>query len=312
MTDKNTISISGKQVFCFRNTYNLGELFIGFLELDLSEYEAQRLEIKRILDTDNQEVMTEFIKIENPRRGYQPFAYEILKISDKLPLREKYVLYAIYKALITVDHIYFEVLDYSELVKKKCQDILDICDLVSLQAEYKKAMEHCLLTGKTKQTALQRLKAYEHNITGKAELVFDIADDIMYEAFIASDISSLLYIEFMKMIQNNIRVSVCENCRKLFIPKGNYDMKYCDRKTNDGSKSCQEIGAIKRFKDKVKKDPVYNEYEKAYKRFYSRKRKGLITQNQFNDWVKRSSKMKKEASQGFLTLEDFKKQISEI
>ena len=127
----------------------------------------------------------------------------------------------------------------------------------------------------------------------------------------ASKISSLLYIEFMKMIQNNVSVSVCENCGKYFIPKGNYDMKYCEREVN-GEKVCQKIGAVITFKKKVRKNPIYGEYEKVYKRFYARKRKGLVSQSQFNDWLKKASKLKKDALKGILSTDDFIQLISDI
>ena len=83
-----------------------------------------------------------------------------------------------------------------------------------------------------------------------------------------------------------------------------YDFKV---KQRDGKEK-----SLKDFKDKVKNNPVYNEYEKVYKRFYARKRKGLITQEQFVIWVKKSSKTKKEALKGNLSFDEFKTIISDI
>jgi len=313
MSDKFTISFSGKEVKCLGKSYPLGQLFIDFLELNLSEYETERLNIQEVLNADNRAAMKQFTEITESelKKGYKKLAFELLNISGDISLKSKYTLYAIYKALIIIDHKYFEILDYPSISKLDYNKILEVFDLVSLQKRYKQAMEICLLKNGSDLKLIQRFEKNAGVIDGKAELIFEVLDNIMYEVFMASDISSLLYIEFMKMLQNNISVSVCANCRRYFIPKGNYDMKYCEREI-DGEKTCQKLGAVKIFKDKVKNNPVYNEYEKAYKRFYARKRKGLVTQNQFDKWMKHSSKLKKEALKGNLSYEDFKKQISEI
>ena len=57
MSDEFTISFSGKSVSYLGRTCLLGQLFIDFLELDLSEYEERRLNIQKILNTDDQETM---------------------------------------------------------------------------------------------------------------------------------------------------------------------------------------------------------------------------------------------------------------
>lgn len=313
MSDKFTIAFSGKEVYCLGKKYALGQLFIDFLEFDLSEYETERLKVQQTIKNNDQNSMTEFTKItpKELKRGYRGLTYEHLGISDESSLEQKYMVYAIYKALLKIDHKYLEILDYPSISSIKYDKILEVFDLVSLQKSYKDAMEKCILKDGSDLTAIQRFAKNEGTIDGKAELVFKVSDNIMYEVFIASDISSLLYIEFMKMLQQNVLVSVCENCGRYFIPKGNYDMKYCEREV-DGEKVCQKDGAVKSFKDKVKNNPVYNEYEKVYKRFYARKRKGLISQEQFATWVKKSSKTKKEALNGNLSYDDFKNQISKI
>lgn len=217
-----------------------------------------------------------------------------------------------YKATFNIEHDYLQILDYGAMSKLNSGELLEVFDLVLLQNKYKEAMEHCLLKNDSNLTATQRLASYGNKIDGKAELLFDISDDIaLYEVYTGSNLSSLLYIEFMKIVQNNVLVSVCENCGKYFVPKGNYDMKYCDRIQAD-NKSCQEIGAVKSFKNKLKENPIYGEYEKAYKRFYARKHKGQVTQEQFDAWMKKATKLKKEALDGRLSKSKFKEQIDII
>ena len=86
-------------------------------------------------------------------------------------------------------------------------------------------MEKCILKNDLNTSSIHRLKKYDTFLHGRAELMFRIYNNTMHEVFISSDVSSLLYVEFMKMIQNNVSVGVCENCGKYFIVKGKYDMK---------------------------------------------------------------------------------------
>lgn len=313
MSDVYTISFSEKEVNCFGRLYPLGQLFIDFLELDLSEYEAKRLKIMETLKENNEELMESITNLsaKELKRGFKGLSFEQLGITDDMTLKHKYTVYAIYKALLPIEHKYFSVLNYPSLTNFAIDEVLKRFDLVSLQKRYKEAMEKCLLKDNTDLTAIQRFRECECAIEGKAELVFEVSDDVMYEVFMASDISSLLYIEFMRMLQNNVFVSKCAKCQRYFIPKGNYDMKYCEREV-DGVKVCQKLGAVITFKDKVRKNPIYNEYERVYKRFYARKRKGLMSQKQFDEWLKKASKLKKDALEGILSVDDFKQIIADI
>lgn len=311
MKDITTFFISDKEVLCLGKPYVLGKLLIDFLETDLTMYEAERVRIKNVIDSNDESTMKLFTKdLTAPtimKRGYGGLDYMLLNISEDMTLKEKYAVYAIYKALILVNHVYFRVIDYSSISKFNHIELLKAFDLLSLQNEYKEAMEKCLLKDTSDKTPIKKYLDYKPNITGRAEVLFEISEDMnLYEVFVASDISSVLYIEFMKMIQNNICVVRCENCQKLFIPetKGNYDVKYCSEK------ACRQSGAVNAFKKKIKNNPVYGEYEKAYKRYYAQKRKGIVTQEWFDEWVKNASKLKKEALQGNLSFDEFKEQIS--
>lgn len=319
-----TFSVSEKEVKCLGRDYLLGQLFVDFIEMDLSEYETERLKIKKVLDENDEETMRQFTKkLTKPKkfdRGFGGLDYILLNISDDMSLKEKYTVYALYKAMFLIDHVYFNVVDYSVMSEYKHKILLDDFDLLSLQNQYKEAMEKCLFKDTSDRTAIKKFKDYAINVSGKAEVVFEISEmvcndtkqAVMHEAFTASKISSLLYIEFMKMIQNNVLVSRCENCQRLFIPdtKGNYDVKYCNRKINGSDKTCEQIGAVNSFKKKIKSNPVYGEYEKAYKRYYAQKRKGVVSQEWFDKWVKEASQLKKEALKDNLSLDDFKKQIT--
>lgn len=82
--------------------------------------------------------------------------------------------------------------------------------------------------------------------------------------------------ELFKVIQNNFVINKCENCGRLFIPitssnnpnqKGRNDQKYCNTPYLDTGKTCKEIGASNRHKEKVENSDILKEYKKEYKKY---------------------------------------------
>lgn len=65
--------------------------------------------------------------------------------------------------------------------------------------------------------------------------------------------------ELFKVIQNNFVINKCENCGRLFIPattnnnpyqKARNEQKYCNNLYLDTGKTCKEIGATNKHKEK--------------------------------------------------------------
>ena len=110
-------------------------------------------------------------------------------------------------------------------------------------------------------------------------------------------------LELFKIIQNNFSINKCENCGRLFIPittsrnpnqKGRNDQKYCNNLYQDTGKTCREIGALNKRKEKVQKSPILQEYNREYKRMY-----GLhynhpkkFKEAKFNEWSKKAQKLR--------------------
>ncbi len=83
--------------------------------------------------------------------------------------------------------------------------------------------------------------------------------------------------ELFKVIQNNFTINKCENCGRLFIPsttsnnpnqKGRNDQKYCNNLYLDTGKTCREIGALNKQKEKVRNSLILKEYNREYKRMH--------------------------------------------
>ena len=208
--------------------------------------------------------------------------------------------------------------------------------LADLQAQYKEAVIECLYLqhyqletpqtlseGMSRKNYIPPVKRMYHpessdsipenklSIHYKAVEMPDGKNRLL-EVFTVNDISSVCYLEFMKMVQFGINVRKCFNCRTFFISKGDYDTKYCDRVPQGESRTCQQIGAVKVYQAKVAENPLLAEYGKLYRRFHSRKRNGMITSEQFKSWSAQSAKIRDKAVSENIPLENFRAEIDSI
>lgn len=127
--------------------------------------------------------------------------------------------------------------------------------------------------------------------------------------------------ELFKVIQNNFVINKCENCGRLFIPtttsnnpnqKGRNDQKYCNNLYLDTGKTCKEIGAIYKQKEKVQNSAILKEYNREYKRMH-----GLhynhtkeFKEKQFKEWSEKARNLRDNYTDG--QIEEFRIKLKEL
>ena len=127
--------------------------------------------------------------------------------------------------------------------------------------------------------------------------------------------------ELFKVIQNNFTINKCENCGKLFIPtttsnnpnqKGRNDQKYCNNLYLNTGKTCREIGALNKQKEKVRNSLILKEYNREYKRMH-----GLhynhtkeFKEKQFKEWSKKARELRDNYNDE--QIEEFKITLKEL
>lgn len=127
--------------------------------------------------------------------------------------------------------------------------------------------------------------------------------------------------ELFKVIQNNFVINKCENCGRLFIPstinnnpyqKARNDQKYCNNLYLDTGKTCKEIGASNKHKEKVEDSAILKEYKKEYKkisaRHYSHPKK--FTEKQFKQWSKKAIELRDSYNDN--QIEEFKIELNNL
>lgn len=109
----------------------------------------------------------------------------------------------------------------------------------------------------------------------KIHLAYEVTDD-----------RDLIIIELVHLIRKNSKIRTCRRCNRLFIAKNNHNANYCDRLDETLGVPCSKLGSAEAYREKLTKNPILQEYQKAYKRLYARMRNGKIEQAEFDEWVR--------------------------
>ncbi|MFR1441541.1 MAG: DUF6076 domain-containing protein [Clostridia bacterium] len=128
----------------------------------------------------------------------------------------------------------------------------------------------------------------------------NVVTEEVYEIETAED---QIRFELFKVIQNNFVINKCENCGRLFIPattsnnpyqKGRNDQKYCNNIYKDTGKTCKEIGALNKRKEKVENSTILQEYNREYKRIhrahYTHTKE--FKEKKFKEWSKKARQLR--------------------
>ena len=126
-------------------------------------------------------------------------------------------------------------------------------------------------------------------------------------------VESACFITLLELIKNDTPIYICKNCGKYFIPSSRKNTLYCNNIYEHG-KTCQEIGAMITYNEKLKKDEVNALYRKtlsAKKMLANRNPDIPMYLEKYEKWKEEANKFKKDIRQGLRTQEDFKNWIEE-
>lgn len=126
-------------------------------------------------------------------------------------------------------------------------------------------------------------------------------------------IETVCLISIIELVKNNTPIYVCKNCGKYFIPSSKKNTLYCNNIYEHG-KTCQEIGAMITYNDKLKKDEVTALYRKtlsAKKMLANRNPDIPMYLEKYEKWKEEANKFKQDIKNGLKTEEQFKQWIEE-
>lgn len=82
-------------------------------------------------------------------------------------------------------------------------------------------------------------------------------------------LEELLYFEFIELLKQGLQVKKCKLCGRYFVLTNKHNADFCDR-VYRGHRTCKQVGAKKNHTETVAADPVLQEYQRVYKRYYAR------------------------------------------
>ncbi len=119
-----------------------------------------------------------------------------------------------------------------------------------------------------------------------------------------------LYIELFKGLEQHYLPKKCGYCGKYFLLTGGLFSDYCTRPIPDMyGKVCRDMGHRKKYADKIKTNPYWNVYNKAYKTHYARYMKKKMSQSEFMKWADYAIELRTKAENGEMEFGDYEREI---
>ncbi len=105
----------------------------------------------------------------------------------------------------------------------------------------------------------------------------------MAERMTFEDLISFLYMDLYRGMAVGNVPRQCHNCGKWFLAIGAYDTVYCQRVApGETTRTCRQVGAHRKEREKNGKDFAYREYARVYTRLKTWKRRGKISEAQWH------------------------------
>lgn len=125
---------------------------------------------------------------------------------------------------------------------------------------------------------------------------------IVAERMVFDSIAAFLHVDFFRGLMNGNVPRRCHNCRRYFLLLGGYDICYClNIAPGETNRTCRDVGAHKKEARKEGKTPARLEYDKVYNRLKTRKARGKLTTDEWNDAVALALAYKDKAEAGELS-----------
>lgn len=280
-------------------------------DMDLDDYEIEDMDDheqrklanefgRKPVDYSRPDMLTDFTPAYF-REELEPLGIELNKRITKL--YDSYMSFA--AEILRVPQLYSNLLD----------NYIHICDSIQEPTLIAEAYQHFLDEQKQKRDhqktyVFDRMTGVTDTITTHTVMpVKDEHGDLaprLWEITEYGSIGAFLYTELFDGFRSGLLPKRCKNCGKYFLLSSGYNTDFCDRKApGEISKTCRDIGARKRYDDKVKNDPVWLAYQRAYKAHYARVSKKKMTKPEFAAWSELAVELRTMALEGDLEFDEY-------
>lgn len=135
----------------------------------------------------------------------------------------------------------------------------------------------------------------------------------MAERMTFEDLISFLYMDLYRgMVAGNVPRQ-CHNCGRWFLAIGAYDTVYCQRVApGEEARTCRQVGAHKKEREKNGKDFACREYARAYNRLKTWKQRGKISAEEWNRRVAHIQDVKSEFLAGGMSDAEYTAKLERV
>ena len=135
----------------------------------------------------------------------------------------------------------------------------------------------------------------------------------MAERMTFEDLISFLYMDLYRGMAVGNVPRLCHNCGKWFLAIGAYDTVYCQRVApGEMTRTCRQVGAHKKEREKNGKDFAYREYAKAYGRLKSRKLRETLSAEKWHRQVAYIQELKAEYLAGNISDVEYVTKLDQV
>lgn len=136
-----------------------------------------------------------------------------------------------------------------------------------------------------------------------ASVSFSVDSGRLCERLRFGSIRELLLFDFLRAMEHSRTPRACHCCGEFFVPSRSGEV-YCTGEAPDGDgKSCREIGARRRFAEKLSGNDILRLYRAACGRVYSRKSRGGISAAEALEMTSLCTELRDRALSGEITID---------
>ncbi len=120
----------------------------------------------------------------------------------------------------------------------------------------------------------------------------------------------LLLFDLLRAMERSHTPRACKCCGEHFVPTRSGEV-YCTGAAPDGDgKTCREVGARRKFAEKLSGNDILRIYRAACGRVYTRKSRGVLSAAEASEMIHSCTELRDRALAGELTIEELGEQLS--
>ena len=275
-----------------------------------STMDIQRDALRRILNRHSW-AFEEDVLEDNDTKEHYHFYVRIAtdKMEDAELLRNIYILNDQLKAYATEMCIFIE-----DILRVK-RTFEPFIEQIHSESRYLDNNETAQVLADFKDRPQYSLYPYERlEPSGTMQLSYEVLKkrktSELCQCYTFTTLGGYLYIELFKGLESHYLPKKCGYCGKYFLLTAGLFSDYCTREIEgmDG-RICRDMGHRKKYADKVKTNPYWNIYSKAYKQHYARYMKKKMSQAEFSEWADYALELRGKAENGKIELEIYREEI---